>query len=1017
MSEFLLGILLEKVIPSVKEKFSAFSGIKKKTEDLSDTLGLIKAVLDDAEEKQWSNPPIKCWLQQLKDAVYILDDVLDQLPMESSQDGWLSSFKPDNIAFRCKVGRKLNAVKWKLDRIAEAKNKYLLKEGVRERPTEVAEWRQTSSTIASPQVFGRDADKEKVFEFLLSPTRNSEFLSVYAIVGLGGLGKTTLAQLVYNDEQVSSHFNLKIWLCISETFNVTSILCSIVQSITKDKCEILELSVMEEKVKGLLQGKKFLLVLDDVWIENKQFLKLGLNEDKWDQLKSVLCCGSKGASVLVSSRDKEVATIMGAYQAHDLSGLSEDDCWSLFKQRAFRADKEEDEELVKIGKEIVSKCGGSPLAAKALGGLMRSRNTKKEWLEVKESSLWSLPNENHILPALRLSYFHLTPTLKQCFAFCAIFPKDTRINKQELIHLWMANGFISSRENVEEVGNRSWDELCQKSFFQDVKIDDNSGDVCFKMHDLVHDLAQSIADKECMCLEKANLTDLPRNIHHIGFDCDGRCEKTPFKKGACEKVKSLRTLYHLNWCNRWETTSYLHPSNNSLRVLCIIPSKFPSLGSFTQLRYLGLRGLDIKTIPDSIYNLRKLEILKLIKFKNLCCLPKHLTRLLNLRHLVLEGCDSLSEMCPDIHKLCELRTLSVYIVKSKKGHNLSELHSLNLGGELSIKGLENVRSRSEAQDANLKGKEDLKVLYLRWKNSGKKKSVPVEDVLEALQPHSNLKQLQIFDYEGLRFPTWMGNNSTLNNLVYLVLDGCRNCGQLPPIGKLPFLKKLAIMSMNEVRYIDEDKSYDGVEAKPFPSLEEFHVFRLPNVERLLKWETTNMFPSLSNLYIVGCPNLQLPCLPHVKKLTVSEYCRNELLRSISNLNGLNELHLERGGVPCLPEGMMNNMTSLATLQILSFSELKELPSDITKLTALSDLTIFDCDKLECLPEQHFGSLSSLRKLSVHNCKGLGSLPDGVRHLTSLEFLSIKGCPVLKERCKKRRGEDWHKIAHVPRVHL
>ncbi|RYR40782.1 hypothetical protein Ahy_A09g046517 [Arachis hypogaea] len=111
------------------------------------------------------------------------------------------------------------------------------------------------------------------------------------------------------------------------------------------------------------------------------------------------------------------------------------------------------------------------------------------------------------------------------------------------------------------------------------------------------------------------------------------------------------------------------------------------------------------------------------------------------------------------------------------------------------------------------------------------------------------------------------------------------------------------------------------------------------------------------------------------------------------------------------------MTSLATLQIYFFRELKELPSDITKLTALSDLTISDCGKLECLPEQGLEGLSSLRKLFIHSCKSLGSLPDGVRHLTSLQSLTIGGCPMLKERCKQGTGEDWHKIAHVPHVYL
>ncbi|QHN75855.1 putative disease resistance protein RGA1 [Arachis hypogaea] len=438
--------------------------------------------------------------------------------------------------------------------------------------------------------------------------------------------------------------------------------------------------------------------------------------------------------------------------------------------------------------------------------------------------------------------------------------------------------------------------------------------------------------------------------------------------------------------------------------------------NFSHLRYLGLCGLDIKTIPDSIYSLRKLEILKLMNCGKLYSLPKNLTRLQNLRHLVLSGCDSLSHMCPDIHKLCELRTLSVYIVKSEKGHSLAELCHLNLGGKLSIKGLENVGGVCEAQDANLKGKDDLRELSLSWDNCGETNSVAGEEVLEALQPHSNLKRLDIIGYGGSHLPTWMGNSSALNSLVSLQLLLCKNCRQLPSLGRLPFLRKLEIRSMDYVRYIDEYESYDGVEAKPFPSLEELRVLFLPNMERLLKRETTGMFPSLSMLMINKCPKLQLPCLPRLTYLFVLE-CKNELLRSISNLNGLNQLHLRGSEVSYFPEGTMNSMTSLASLQISYFSELKELPSDITKLTALSHLSIDHCGKLECLPEQGFEGLSSLRHLTISRCESLRSLPEGVSQLTSLQSLTMEFCPALMKRCSEGTGEDWHKIAHIPSVIL
>ncbi|RYQ87342.1 hypothetical protein Ahy_B09g094848 [Arachis hypogaea] len=277
MAEALLGVVLEKLTPLILNEFAAFFGIKEKAEELTLTLELIKAVLDDAEEKQWSNRPLKVWLQQLKNAMY--------LSTQSSQPGCLSSLNPKNMIHRRELGKKLNKIIGRLDRIAQRRSNFDLRQVVRKRSSEVAEWRQTSSTIALPQVYGRDEDKKKVVEFLLSPSRSSESLSVYPIVGLGGLGKTTLVQMVYNDQQVGNHFDLKIWVCVSENFTRGSMLRSILKAMEVDKYESMDLDAMEKKVKELLQGKKYLLVLDDVW-KRSQEMELGLTQHKWDELRT-----------------------------------------------------------------------------------------------------------------------------------------------------------------------------------------------------------------------------------------------------------------------------------------------------------------------------------------------------------------------------------------------------------------------------------------------------------------------------------------------------------------------------------------------------------------------------------------------------------------------------------------------------------------------------------------------------------------------------------------------------------
>ncbi|XP_057453748.1 putative disease resistance protein RGA1 [Lotus japonicus] len=1016
MTEALLGAVFEKLISLAQNEFATMSGINRKAEKLSHTLELIKAVVEDAEEKQITNKPIKVWLQQLKDATYVLDDILDECSIDSLRLKGLSSLKPQNIKFRYEIGNKMKEISSRFDEIANQKNKFVLQEGVRERSTEVAEWRQTRSFIPQAKLYGREDDKEKILEFLLSQARDSGFLSIYSIVGLGGIGKTTLVQMVYNDDQVTSNFDIKVWICVSENFSVQRILCSIIESITEAKHECLNLDVTERKVQQLLQSKRYLLVLDDVWRKNEE-MEFGLTQDKWNKLKCLLSCASKGSSILVSTRDMEVAAIMGTCQAHHLCGLSEDECWMLFKQYAFGTEKEERIELVAIGKEIVKKCGGSPLAAQALGGLLHSRIGEKEWLEVMESELWNLAGENSILAALRLSYIHLTPTLRQCFAFCALFPKDTEIMKEDLIHLWMANGFIASRENleVEDVGNMIWNELYQKSFFQDMRLVDYSGDIHFKMHDLVHDLAQSIMGQECMVLGNANMTGLSRSTHHVSYDSGW--DASSLHKCAFKKVESMRTFYQLKPYNKRVSVSgcILTPCS-TLRVLRTSSFDLSPLKSLNHLRYLELFKLRIETLPDSIYSLRKLEILKLRFLKNLICLPKDLTCLQDLRHLVIEGCDSLSCMFPNIGKLSHLRTLSKYIVHSEIGHTMAELHDLKLRGDLRIEGLENVGNSSEAQEANLMGKKNLHKLQLICDKQVQTKPYATnpEVVLNALQPHSNLKNMKIEYYAGLQFPSWM---EMLTNLVSLKLNECKKCVKLPSLGKLPYLRRIKISKLYDVQYMDDDESYDGVEVKAFPSLEKLSLYSCPKLEPLLKVETGENFPCLSSLDIQTCPKLELPCcIPSLKSLEVVLYS-NEFLRSLSCFSGLTSLSLHHGNVD-LTSFPMGKLTCLQTLEITCSKLLKELPNELFKnLNTLEHLIILLCEDLESLPEKGWEGLHSLRTVELWGCWELKSLPDGVRHLTSLELLTIQNCPALAKRCKEGTGEDWDKIAHVPKVEI
>ncbi|XP_020216116.2 putative disease resistance protein RGA4 [Cajanus cajan] len=1073
MAEALLGIVTENLKSFVQDELATILGVDQQIQKLSSYLTAIRAVLEDAEKKQITSNAVKDWLQKLTDAAYVLDDILDECSIHS-KSSCLSRLHPKGILFRRDVGKRMKDITQRFHDIHEERSMFQFSTGVTDKHAEDDdEWRQTSSVITEPIIYGRDQDREQIVEFLLRHAGNSQDLSIYPIVGMGGLGKTTLAKQVFNDDRVSKHFDLKIWVCVSNDFNTKIILQSIIECITGQHPNLNTLEAMQKKFQEVLQSKRYLLVLDDVWNEDQR---------KWKELKGVLQCAM--GTILVTTRLEQVASIMEACPVHRLIELSDDDSWSLFKHHAFGYDREESEELVAIGKYIVKKCVGSPLAIKTLGSLLRGESEVQQWQNIKESEIWDIKEEscltsgeNSILRALELSYVNLDISLRRCFSFCAIFPKGSEIVKEELIHLWMANGFIKSEGNleVENVGNKVWKRLYCRSFFQEVKTDKLGIITSFKMHDLFHDLAQSVVGEECVVYGKTRLTDLSSRVHHFHLFKSNEYESV--NKASLDKVESLRTfLDDSYWYNK---NIPLLPLNNSLRALKISSRQMSSLINLTNLRYLNLFGSYVACLPSSICRLEKLQILKLEACPFLLRLPKDLTQLQDLRHLVINRCDLLLVTPPKMGKLRHLRTLSSFIVGSKSGYGLEELHSLKLGGKLHIRGLENVPSEEDAKEANLISKRELNCLYLSW-GRFEGSNVNAERVLEALEPPSTLKSFGMSGYKGIQLSCWMRNPWVLKDLVDVILFKCVNCKELPPLGKLAHLKRLYVHGMKDVKHIDSE-SYDGVEEKAFPSLEEFIMIDLPNLERILRDERVEMLPRLSELRINGVPKLQFPSLPSVEKLEASEIenegsfmegvvgnlpCLKSLIidsfsklkvlpEQLGRLGALEELTISKcNELESFPEHVLQGLTSLRSLKVHSCKKLKwlyeglgnlvclevfhvsycpevvDLPSNMNQLTALRDvmtsgalleclqaipslqrLYIYDCSSL---PEW-VGDMTSLNELRIYNCSELRSLPSSIQRLTNLSHLSIDNCPQLEKRCKRETGKDWQYIAHIPQL--
>lgn len=264
---------------------------------------------------------------------------------------------------------------------------------------------------------------------------------------------------------MKQHFDLKVWDCVSEEFDVARITQTIYGEVSSQTCDMTDLNQLQVKLQEALTGKKFLFVCDDVWNENYI---------QWDLLRRPFESGAHGSKIIVTTRNEGVASVMGTLPTYHLMEISDDNCWLLFAKHAFKIEgRNENSKMEVIGREIVKKCKGLPLAAKALGGLLRTKVNEDEWKNILRSDIWELLDKNvNILPALWLSYHYLPPHLKRCFEYCSLFPKDHTFIKSKLVMLWMAEDLLQPRKKktAEEVGEEYFDDLISRSFFNSHEV-------------------------------------------------------------------------------------------------------------------------------------------------------------------------------------------------------------------------------------------------------------------------------------------------------------------------------------------------------------------------------------------------------------------------------------------------------------------------------------------------------------------------------------------------------------------
>ncbi|XP_058114384.1 disease resistance protein RPP13-like [Magnolia sinica] len=505
LAEPVASFLVERFGDQLIQEAISLIGLHDQVQWIEGELQWMQSFLKDADAEKQGNERVKNWVQDVRSIAYDMEDVIDAFLLNVQPlrpRGFLSSlnsscFIPSRLIARHKIASNIKHIKLKIDDISKRRTTYSIesiggREGRSFAGESLEEYRLTSPNVQEPDFVGFEKELEALVMRLIGgePRR-----CVVSVVGMGGLGKTTLTKKLYNTDNVKKHFHLHAWISISQEYGMRDLLQAVAKccmELSEDELEVIEkMNVVElrEKISEYLNNKRYLVVLDDVW-----------KSEAWDAMKDAFPDMSNGSRVVLTTRNKDVALYADARsQPHELPFLNSEDSWKLFGKKTFTGqDGGCAQDLEELGREIVGKCHGLPLAIVVIGGPL-SRKEPREWENVCKSISWQFAEgQPQISRILSLSYKDLPYYLKPCFLYLGIFPEDYAFPAKKLIQLWAAEGFLLPRgdEMLEEVGEDYLKELIQRSMIQIAERSSSKGIKSCRIHDLLQDLSISKAKEE-----------------------------------------------------------------------------------------------------------------------------------------------------------------------------------------------------------------------------------------------------------------------------------------------------------------------------------------------------------------------------------------------------------------------------------------------------------------------------------------------------------------------------------------
>ncbi|XP_057801540.1 putative late blight resistance protein homolog R1A-10 isoform X2 [Salvia miltiorrhiza] len=766
---------------------------------------------------------------RIADAAHAVEDVIEshivnviKLGRSSSNEIFLQGYVVDaaHAAEEVNSGEKVSCIDFyeDLQQVIEEMN--VIKKEAMETSAEAQLKRKVSPTHAGSLTSSSNVKESKMVGFddvllqlldrLTGGNRNRQIIP---ITGMGGIGKTTLARHIFEHALVKEHFDIRAWTTISQTYNVREALREVLHQVSGDLGSDLSENELGEKLYKYLYGRRYIIILDDMW-----------SVEVWDKMRFFFSDYNDGSRVIVTTRLSNLAAELTNSNSISMRFLDDVCSWSLFSKTVF-GDEGFPLHLEEIGKKIVGNCYGLPLSIAVIGGLLaKSELTLEYWEHIEEnlSSIVNSENDEYCLRVLKLSYDHLPAYLKPCFLYMGRFEEDKAIRVSELMRLWVSEGFLKPiiNKSLETVAEEYLKELVDRNL---ILVDwlGAVGNIKYcKMHDLLRDLSFQEAKKQ-------------RFYYVLGQHC-------PRGINSQRRIVIPRSTSAMTVRDAMETMS------SRARSFICHADTVPQLLDFRFLRTILISTYERyrKYLEENVFQLVNLRYLS-GALREGCQIPSSISLLWNLHTLIVSSLGELTAPI-EIWKMHQLKHLEIvgfrgmYLPDPRRGHSDVMMENLE-----TLKGVRDFNLNEEV----VKRIPNIKKLSIRFSD----KVTDRVKCLSYLQCLSKLESLTCINDYGSD-AEYLQSISFPHSLKRLYLQ----CGKfhleeiLEKIGSLPLLEKLQIFKGQFAT-----RSWEIVEGQ-FPSLKYLRLwycgdmecwtlegYCLPRLEQLFIWwmKSLKEFPS------------------------------------------------------------------------------------------------------------------------------------------------------------------------------